>query len=330
MSYIPHDCWLEILRRLNDKNKLNCRLISLRINKLICDHVVIDRYLTPVYIDKDHNVRIISDVRNIGLLLPLYVEDNDMGRLLDDKIDDILGKESLQVAAEKGDILIVKSLLSNPNVVPEIKDSAGLFNMKDKTSIIVNLILDCPRTNIKELANSTFRWACTYNFISVFDRLLNHPDCNINSRENYPLRIAAEKGYVNIVEKLLRYKECKVTLSCILKSIEGKNVHIVKMMLKYTKPDYQYSDDLLEHAIQHGTDNIIDLVLENFQIDLWKNDNEILILAVRYGRKDLVTRIVSDPRVTLKGITKAIESTSDNKEIWLLRRARRIILSPKK
>ena len=243
MERIADDSLIEIFNMLSDWNKMICRIVSTRWNKVICEHVIFEQYLAPVYFDDEGRTRVITEVKNIELLLPLFGISKKEGRLIDNKIRRILWNSnflshngpgdpktvvySLQEAADRGNVLMVKSILADPKVEPYINSCDGSTDR-----VIVSLLINHPKFKFSEAGDSTLVWACWKGYIDIIKKLLRYPRARPGDDDNLCLREAASNGHLEAVKILLKdprvhkYRNYKKLVAA---AVAGGNDEIIKL-----------------------------------------------------------------------------------------------------
>ena len=216
---------------------------------MICERLKFDIICAPVYLDENYTTRVVTSIKNIGLLCPLYNEEKKEGKLLDENIKTILfvsqltnhydiilqkcERCALQIAAEEGNILKVKSLLTDIKVEPALNPSHKLNQNIHKTSVILQLIIKCERFKFGDCKYATTNWACRYGDLEVLKLILNQSSYHLWDT-NY-IKLAIEYQHLKIVEYLLTCNNLSISSinEWIDKANKFEDKTILNLLLKY-------------------------------------------------------------------------------------------------
>ena len=361
---VPTDCLIVILSNLSDELKHICRLVSVGWNKIICEHIIFQRSCSPVYLDENKKTRVITSIRNIQFLLPLYTEPLTCmmgllhrGRLLDNRIGSILWLSqfkhhidirkkiyfTLQEAANKGDILMVKSILTDCSVEPVVESNAEIINIHYKIDKIVCLLISHPRFKFEDVAHTTLEWACRNGCIETVKILADHRRIDVNKNQNRYLKLAISFGHESIVKLFLQNSRVYIKQNdsrFLLLAIQEDNLQMVKLLLSSKKINPNAENQLaIRDAVENGHYDIVKLFLQDKRINMFRNSNWMIKIAAESHREDMVRLLASDSKSHPGNLMREINlicrhcPAPDSKEAKterLLRIARKMILSKKK
>ena len=276
MNELLTDCLVTILTMLPNTEKYRCRLVKRSWNVLLYETVCWDSCLVPFYISTEGKIMIITSIKNIRFLLPLYViNPSDKGRELDGAIPTILYHSklpaltdhnivtySLDDAAKKGDVDMVKSLLSDKITIPQITECC---TDRKKTRIIIMLLISHPRFSFKKIGCNTMLWSINNNYPTIFKKLLLH-------------------------KETIKFE----TYIALVTAIKQKNIQMIDIILKHTDEDPSFDDNRhIINAAANGNLKILKLLLNDPRTDLFAQNLAAVKIAASYDHASILHFIFS-------------------------------------
>lgn len=108
---------------------------------------------------------------------------------------------------------------------------------------------------------------------------------------------ACKQEKLDLIESLIMNIEPNIIKNEMNQSCRQNKVKNVKILLKYIDPNYIYNGrSPLGMACAKGSIESVDILCNNPHVDLMYDDNQGLIGAVGYGKKDVVIKLLQHPR----------------------------------
>ena len=314
------DCFVEILNKLHDFDKLKCRLVSTYWNHLICDHCTMNKMIAQVYLDNERRTRFISNFRNISYILPLYIypiEEAKRGYLLNNKTTAILWIEALsqhtdikhlrcvkiglQQAAEAGEINIVKSLITDITIKPTILPFDSIQHVKSKINQILMILINGPRFDFEDIGLKTLRATCELDYLDVAKQLISDYKIDPTYENNILIRTAVANGSINITSYLLTIPEIDPSCMdnyCIISAATNGYHNIVELLMKDSRvsPDAN-NNEAIQRASGKGHLIVVKLLLRDIRVNPADTGNRAIKNASENGHIEVVKLLLSDPRI---------------------------------
>jgi ankyrin repeat protein len=203
------------------------------------------------------------------------------------------GSTLVHLAARHGRTDIVRMLLTNPVVNPDISRKDGVTPLylaaQNGHEDVVHMLLSHPATNPNQSATdgtSPLYIAAQFGLARVVRLLLAHQDIEVNtSRADgiTPLLIASAKGYLDIVTALVEIAElnpnqCLMGVSALYLAAQNNHPRVVRVLLSRpdTDPNIQRSngDAALHVAARCGHNEVVRAILSNVRTDALLQDGD--------------------------------------------------------
>ncbi|KAJ2993033.1 hypothetical protein HDV02_002705 [Globomyces sp. JEL0801] len=218
---------------------------------------------TNVDPSNDHNIALLEAIRN---------HDQDIIKILlnDSRVDpSTRDNEFLILACSNNQIETVGMLLNDKRVDPTSFDNQSLRRAtRYGHQSVVSVLLNDPRVDPSSRDNEALISAARHNHSTIFRLLLNDERVNPSARNNQALRIAIQYGYQDIL----------------------------KLLLNDSRVEFIQDNELLVEAVNCDT-NIVRMLLNDTKLDPSAAYNRLLRLAVEYGHKEIVDKLLNDVRV---------------------------------
>ncbi|PGH02357.1 hypothetical protein GX51_04665 [Blastomyces parvus] len=185
-------------------------------------------------------------------------------------LEDKKRRTPLSYAAGSGNVVIVRKLLADARVDPDVKDKDEL---------------------------TPLQWASINGHEKVVELLLEKGAVNVNSMDRErrtPLSNAAYQGHEKVVQLLLARNEIDVNLKdkCQRTALSWASINgwekTVELFLERERVDLntkdRYSDTPLSHAVFKGREKVVELLLGSNDVDkTWTNWNGRTLLSMAAG-----------------------------------------------
>jgi ankyrin repeat protein/RNAse (barnase) inhibitor barstar len=277
----------------------------------------------------DHRIHTVNRNNESFLEACRYGEVGLVESLLKDKNINLESNKGLSLAAEFGHVEVVKILLAHECIDPGYSDNkvlkrACLLGREE----VVKLLLKDPRVNPR----GSLSFACKVGHVSMIKAFLEDPRIHNQFDMNHAMGFAIKNGQYEIVEYLLENTTINFEIgeiNPIVMACEQGNARILKRLVcdhRYKKDGTSFerlqtdlNKGLLE-AVKRNYASLVDFLLSETIATPNGKDFNAAQVACRFGHKEILERLLKDPRVfiTEKCIFKAAANNHKNIVKFLL------------
>ncbi len=230
------------------------------------------------------------------------------------------GQYVLRYAVDRGHLDVVRLLLADPRVNPQVDISAFvgsesllLIAIRNDRTEIVKLLLADPRIDPAEIDNLALHVASAIGHTEIVKVLLADPRIDPASTNNWALQTAAGNGHVEIVKVLLADPRVTPNVYTLLEAARYGYHEIVILLLADPRVDPTVNNvgtKVLRAAILNERMEVIETLFADPRIVNLSTgvDNVILHVATQKGHCTAVKQLFADPRVDRLQVIKMILS----------------------
>jgi hypothetical protein len=229
-------------------------------------------------------------------------------------------------ASSNGYVEIVKLLLADPRVIPNIKKNYALVcAIKRNNTEVIKLFLEkgdiysdiyshmhadhiiCggnEKTTLLLLSSPYIKpeygmiicRAMHKNYKDVVQLLLKDPQFKSHTRKHITLRFAVLCGYSEIVKLLLDLK-VDINNDTLCDAISSDHIEVIKVLLQDSRLIIDMTCSYLYYLVYNSSLEVAKLLLADSRIDPSFDNNEMIISVSEKGHTEFVKLLLKDPRV---------------------------------